>query len=128
MNVAYIFQTHFQTYFVDLCFITEGVINVFLSLLLFLSLISTFSWLESKDQLLLFFSLMPNHTHIYGTEPYSYKYCLHHGITIHPEHTLTLLRFYNPYQELNFFCVRILDVPPCCLENTFTGLDEEGFI
>ena len=104
MNVAYIFQTHFQTYFVDLCFITEGVINVFLSLLLFLSLISTFSWLESKDQLLLFFSLMPNHTHIYGIEPYSYKYCLHHGITIHPEHTFTLLRFYNPYQELDFFC------------------------
>ena len=57
-----------------------------------------------------------------------YKYCLHHGITIHPEHTLTLLRFYNPYQELDFFCVRILDVPPCCLKNTFTGLDEEGFI
>ena len=75
-----------------------------------------------------FFSLMPNHTHIYGIESYSYKYCLHHGITIHPEHTLTLLRFYNPYQEQDFFCVRILDVPPCCLKNTFTGLDEEGFI
>ena len=45
-----------------------------------------------------------NHTYIYFIEPYSDKYNLHHGITIHPEHTLTLLRFYNPYQELDFLC------------------------
>ena len=50
------------------------------------------------------YSLMPNHTFTYFIEPYSDKYSLHHGITIHPKHTFTMLRFYNPYQDLDFLC------------------------